>query len=280
MTNPNPNPPPEGAPSPTTESTSEPTGGATKETPPAAAPPATPGAPAATGLSQAELVRLNQLYAQTIKDQGKKLSDLDKQMQDMRKGPPPSQEEMDKNLWARPTDSIRGIVREELEQSVAPLRQFVSTFQGADQYSRAKNKFKNDPRYKPVFDKAEAYIDEMMKGQNYQSEEELEGSLRATLLSVVGAVNLGLLPGVSFSGDAPVTTPPSGGGSMTTPAHIPPSPPPGAPPKTPARRELTENERRLAREWKMTPEEFLDWQDLDSTKVASSTIGIMKEEKK
>jgi hypothetical protein len=242
--------------SPTTEPTKTPSAGPS-------------GAPQPSDQLTAEELRgtLN-LYQQTIREQGRELSKLTRQIDEMRTAPPRPQlppksvEDEAKEYFTSP----RTVIREELKETVKPLVDFVSSFRQENEYEKIKNRLRADPQFKRVLEIGEAYIDQSMQGQPVS-----EDAVRAVALSVAGAAALGMLPGASITETQP--KPKQQGGNVNIPPNIRPSAPPQSPEPKQTVRELTENERRLARENKMSPEEYLAWLEADSIDVATSDIG-------
>lgn len=199
--------------------------------------------------------------------------------------PPKTKEEEDKEFW----DSPRDMIRKELSEAIKPMQDFITeqnqksvVSEAKDEYQTIKAKYKLDPRFTDLFRVAEAHIDSLMANQA-----PVEGNMLAVLYGIRGAIALGDIPGVSLEPTpvpvdpnvpqpvAPVAPQPTPGvTSAMLPAHIRPSPPttvPGQPPVV-QRRELNENERRLARESGLTPDQYLDLQELPADKVATHQL--------
>jgi hypothetical protein len=225
-----------------------------------------------------------------IAAQGRVIQDFESRFQQMEqrleaatRAPGPTTEELDAEFWKNPTSRIRA----EMQSAVKPLEEYVKRSRGETEYERLKNKFRHDPKYGPVIDKAEAYVDSLM-----QNQEPTEQNLRVILYGIRGAAEFGDIDGLSFRDDAvaqatslgitpkPTPTEPRPV-NQNIPPHLRPSAPPAPRGQEPVKqhRELTENERRLAREQGMTEEQYLNWLEVPPENVVTSDIGIKKEVK-
>jgi hypothetical protein len=217
-----------------------------------------------------EFKRKEELYLATIREQGQELNKLNSRVTQVEeKIPAPvevSSEDRAKKFYQDPQKAID----EAVERAVAPLKDFVRSFKSESQYDRLKTRFKSDDRFKQVFEQYESYIDEAMS-----KNEPTEGNMIGVLSGVVGAARLGFLKGAP-----PVNDTKEKEREVFTPPHIRPSHtrPPESRDEKPKTRELTENERRLAREKGQSPEEYIAWLDEPKDRVAVSKIG--KEAKK
>jgi hypothetical protein len=219
-----------------------------------------------------EFKRKEELYLATIREQGQELNKLNSRVTQVEeKIPAPvevSTEDRAKKFYQDPQKAID----EAVERAVAPLKDFVRSFKSESQYDKIKNKFKSDERFRPVFEQYESYIDEAMA-----KNDPTEANMIGVLSGVVGAANLGFLRGAPPVNN---TTTKEKEKEVFTPPHIRPSHtrPPESRDEKPKVRELTENERRLAREKGQSAEEYIAWLDEPKDKVAVSKIG--KEAKK
>jgi len=213
-----------------------------------------------------EFRRKEELYLDTIREQGQKLTELTELVRKRDEPPPP--EASAEDFFKSPVMQSRKIVREELDAAIKPLKDFIAEFKSGSAYDRLKAKFKADPRFTEVFANYEALIDEAMS-----KNEPTDNAMLATISGIIGAASLGLLGGraaPSTPARPNVATPPH----LRPSAPLPPSPPDGKP----KQRALTENERRLARERSMTDEQYLSWIDVKPEDVIRSKVG--REEKK
>lgn len=174
-----------------------------------------------------------------------------------------------------PETRTRAILKEEMERTIAPLMELARGFRGeGTPYNSLKSQFKNDPRFKDLLSdpNIESAVDAMMAKSELKAENMTAALVNAAGLKMTGQLETvlianGIRPSAISSTPAPSPMP-------VTPPHIRPSAPPS--PNTPEptkRRELTENELRLARERRMTKDVFLDWIEAPAGEVATSKIG-------
>jgi hypothetical protein len=191
---------------------------------------------------------------------------------------PKSPEEIRAEFYNDPITVQRKLIQEELQKAVAPLVEFTRGLRGdGTPYGNLKSRFKNDPRYKEMFNDPnfELAVDHVMSRSDLS-----EGAMQNTLINIAGLKAVGQLEAALIGqGIAPVrpsevTPTPPPPPPVSTPPYVKPSaPPPVAPPGPPPRRELTENERRLARERGMSEDQYLDWLEVPASGVVSSRIG-------
>ncbi len=217
-----------------------------------------------------ELKAKEALYMETIREQGAKLNELSAKVESLPTTvtPEPTQQERANKFYSDPEAAINAAI----EKAIAPLKNFVTTFKSESAYDRLKNKFKADPRFKETIEKYEPFIDQAMA-----KNEPNDNNMIGVLSGIVGAATLGLL--ATPSAPAPTTTSAANNGEPTTvitPPHIRPTPSATPRPQDdkPKRRQLTENEKRLAREKGMSEEVFHQWLEADKEDVATSRIGL------
>lgn len=205
------------------------------------------------------------LYDQVIREKDAQIRRLleEQQQQAQPQTPPLSADEQKNRFFNEPMN----VIREEINRSVAPLLEFTKKFNQQNVYTELKGRYKNDPRFAQIFPQIEATVDSIMANSEVN-----EQNMYAAILSAIGMLTTGLIPGgapnTTSTPTAPTTSqtpkPP-----VTTPAHLRPTAP-AAPQKQKAPvRQLTENERRLARMHGMTPEQYIAYMELDSTQVAT-----------
>jgi hypothetical protein len=181
-------------------------------------------------------------------------------------------------FWNKPLPAIAEIIRSETRKAVQPLYEFKQEIENQNKYEKVKLRFKSDPRYRDIFPKIEGIVDQLMTGQDPS-----DALMNASILSAVGALHTGQIPGmetVNGQRETPnstsVTTNPNQAAErVITPAHLKPSPIAQqlSQDNKPKLRDLTELEERLRRENQQTKEEFLGWLDLPATEVATSKLG-------
>lgn len=211
--------------------------------------------------------------------------------------PVKTQKEKDDEFWKNPTQRIS----EEVSDQVKPLMDVLTTIRselgqqsGGNKYREIKDRLRQDPKFKVVFDRAENIIDQAMQGVDVSEE-----SVTAAIISVRGAGEMGLIPGVSFKEEArraaeDLGIDSAGGGEsrqrinpnqegrkVTLPAHLRPSAPaaPTGGEKKRQYRQLTENEKRIARENHLSDEDYLDLIDVPAHDVVHSKIASKQEKK-
>jgi len=171
----------------------------------------------------------------------------------------------------------RDLIREEIRKEIAPLLEFAQSFRSQSQADLLIQKFSMDPRFSAVWPAVEPYIRRMIPSISPLNDQ----TMLAAVMSLVGAYytnQLDTKPSASpqpqpnnGSGTPPNNPPanPSQALDMNTPPHLRPSAPPSAIPQdqTNKRRELTELEKRLAREKGMSPEKYLDFLEMKANQV-------------
>lgn len=181
------------------------------------------------------------------------------QLDDLKKKPDVPIDAQNKEFWNNPLP----ILRKELQETVAPLIEFRKQFQANSDYESIKNEAKDDPKLKDFLAQpgVERQIDQLM-AKNPSPTREAFG---ATVMGLKGAMELGFVakPVVPSDPNKPPVPPIVPQVDMTLPPHMRPSaaPLPSAADQKPKLRELNENERRLARENKLTEAEYIELTD-------------------
>lgn len=185
----------------------------------------------------------------------------------------------DKKFWESPTQKLQQM----MDSTVAPLR---AELQSLKTDVRAPNIRESFARKYPEFTELEPMIDAALVNFGLENPKMAdENTLEAVFHAVYGkAVYSGqIAPRGRENSNPPTSTPtPTGRSNVTMPPQHRPSPAPlpnNPGPSTPKLRELSENERRLAREiWPNLPDaerhkNYIEMQELDEEEVATSTIG-------
>jgi hypothetical protein len=193
-----------------------------------------------------------------INDYAAKFESLEKKIEAMTKPPEPTSQEKDAKFWSNPTQ----VLQEQLRQTVEPLVEFKNEYTRAQKLAQIKNQLRQDPQFASVLERAENLVDQLMTGQ-----EPTLASVRAAIYGVRGAAEMGAIEGLSFAEQGQRAM--AQQNAPINPPHVRPSAPntPSQKRAAPTEPNLTENERRLAREYGMTPVEYVDWRDNESTKV-------------
>lgn len=173
--------------------------------------------------------------------------------------------------WESFTGAPRDLIAQEVDRAVAPLNSFIQNLQRDAELTKFKKLFRVNPMYAKVLDYAEHYVDQVLSGVNQLSVQAVE----LALTSVAGAIATGQIKieGFNFGTTPPNSTPIVPPRNPVIPPHVPPSstPLPENTNATPGKRELTETERRLARQWNMTDEDYLAGLVGEAVKVKPAT---------
>lgn len=218
------------------------------------------------GMTQEEKDRMLLVSMQTIREQGSTLNRVTAEIDELKRPPAPQPKDDAKLLFEDP----RKLVREEVNAAIAPLKEFITGMRSGTALEQLKAVKARDPRFKAILEDPilSHEVDVAMSKADVN-----DRNLELVIAGVSGAANLGMIPGWRPSAGAPAPAAPAapapGALPVAVPPHIPPSagPGPGAPSPAPKIRELTENERRLAREMKMSPEQYVAWTDLSAPDV-------------
>jgi len=185
----------------------------------------------------------------------------------------PTLEEQNADFWKNPVGVIDTLIQRELKKTVEPINQRLNAGAAVTEYDRAKARLKVE--YADIWDKIEPSLDQWAAGAQQNGQAINEELIGLAALTASGAYYRGQLPNVPAP-TAPATPPSPPVPVVQTPPHLRPSAPviPGhEQPNKPEVRALTENEARLARERKMTPEQYLAWIDVPPEQVVHSNLG-------
>lgn len=183
--------------------------------------------------------------------------------------PPPDPEKQKAEFFNNPHNTVQEIVRKELKEAIAPLQDFVSNLSSETAYNKIKQQVRAE--FGNVWDNAvENAVDQVMLSGKVAVTVD---NVRATTVQAIGLKSLGRLPGSNVQ-QPPAPQNNQDNNNMITPPHLRPSNPPSPQNNNnKPKRALTENERRIARENRMTDEEYLSWLEVPDTEVVSSKIG-------
>ena len=189
-----------------------------------------------------------QLLEQTIVEQKNRLTEAET-------APPPVAPVAAPDEEANFYDNPREVLRHEIQQAVDPINEQIAAFQAAGE---AQGAWRTIEQEIPDFVQFRPMIDQLIQGHGYKQSDISVELLRNLYYTAVGWN--------SRHGGTPVTTPEPAPTPGPTPQHIPQHRPSTAPlpsdaSTAPKDRELTENERRLAKEWNMSHGEYLRLQD-------------------
>jgi hypothetical protein len=213
----------------------------------------------------------------SLAEQNRRLAELERRNTEPA---PPSvpvktKDELRQEYFDSPIDATRKLIREELEATVGPLKDFVAGMRGQTAIDKLIDRLKINPRFQRSWNvELEAYVREQAAAIPVANLS--ENSLNFVVLAGIGLQQTGdIVAPAARPSDSP---PPLRDPVVPTPPHMRPSAPasPSAAPRAPKTRELNENERRLLREYnnnkpadkKMTEAQFVEWQTMPSNEVA------------
>jgi hypothetical protein len=189
--------------------------------------------------------RLEQIVAAQqaiIKSNKESVDQMQQRLDALEKGPPASPEETSQAYYKDPIGETRKLIQAELKETIAPLQDMLKTSTSKSDYEKEKDKLRNDPHYKLLFERGEHYIDALMEKQ-----EPTEQNLTLVLMGLLGAAQVGKVD-IDLTPTTETTTTPEST-TVINPPHMSPSAPtpPGLRKKDAGHSidELDENERRL-----------------------------------
>lgn len=222
--------------------------------------------PRLTGKSPAEVQSYVNLLEDTAKEQNRRLSQQPV-------APVQPEPEPEGDFFQDP----RMVMRQEMDRMMAPIRSEIASMKAGDTAAEA---WKETAAMFPDFDTWRPYIDRLIQMQGIT--EITSGTLQSLYYTAKGYASS---QGIDVTGAAqrqsteqggqPVA--PNQGQRMPPPQNRPSNAPLPNQTKPAQTRELTENERRLAREWKMSPAEYIAMQELDDEDVVDYDKDAMRE---
>lgn len=250
--------------------------------------------PRLQGRSPEEIQRLFATMEETVREQGSTISQLQRQgasqqqqQQDARNDRRDADLPGDEEFYDKPAEAVRRIVQRELQDTVAPLnetvRQLAQQTQSEQMDQRYRNRWQDWEQMKP-------YIEALASRKGLDMSVVLgdPGVTEVLYHAVKNLAREGHLGqgGPQMGQQPPQQQPPQGQQSSQQqqpqgrqPAQQPQGVPQHRPSSAPMpgqgqnnqssgpTRELTESERRMAREYGMTDEQFIRWQEADSREV-------------
>lgn len=214
---------------------------------------------------------LADLYTQQLREQHLKIQELQARLEQKEEKPDPSLTDP-ATLFKDPAKLISTIVRE----AVKPLQDKFTAFEKEKRYGELKSVFKKHPAYAPYFDKLESVLDATIQGYDGPIDVDF---MNNALGMLVGKYVTNQLPNIPF--ETPTTETKvekeKERERMSTPAHLRPSAPRTGTEVEKKTIQLTELEKRLAKEKGMTDEEYYSLLHMDASQVA---VKPKKEEKK
>lgn len=282
-----------------TQVTHEPVVEPTSETPPAGLEPSTSppiqpiASPPAPPTDDAD-ARYRALLEGTVRAQNERIALMERERAaapPAPAAPPKSADDERREYFDNPMEATRRLIQSELQQTIAPLTDFVRSFKGASAIDNLVEAAKINPQFRDHWSPG---IEQYVRDQAAQVDPTKlnDSSFGFLVVSAIGMKTAGMIrdgaptapptPAPAPRAPAPSSTP----APVATPPYMAPSAPP-APSSQPARpsfRPLDETEKRLLREYnagkpankQMTEQQYREWQELPSESVISSTIGQPK----
>lgn len=233
------------------------------------------------GRSPEEIQSLYTRMQGAVQEQGQKLNQLSQQQQQAQGQQPSGQAQGQQSgfpdiendeFFDRPVDAVREIsraaIREALDETIKPLNQQLQQVQRQNQVDQLVQRYRN--QY-PDFERVRPYM-ETIAAQTNVNISDILANENITAVVYRAARDLMREDQESQQRQQPQQQQPqqAQGPPQGVPQHRPssaPMPQQGQGQKQQVR-ELTEQERQLAAAWKMTPEEFIRWQEADARDVA------------
>lgn len=241
--------------------------------------------PPASATDTENVTRYNQILEENLREQNRQIQQLQDQLARATTtpaapaAPQPSDEEERQNFYNRPVATTRQMIQEELDRTIKPLTDFVQQMRGGTESEKIMSRLKVDPRFAPHWDAAvENAVNSVIA--RLSPDQINEQTIQSTIIQALGLKSIGQLAPVPGSpapsappAPAPSNPPTNGNPPVSSPPHMRPSAPPGPNANQPVRRrQLTENEKRLAREKRMTDDVYLDWIEMPASQIAKAPI--------
>jgi hypothetical protein len=221
--------------------------------------------PALRGLTEEQIAQRLSLAEMTVKEQGRKITELVSRPAQPVETPVPSTgrqtpitEITAEDYWKNPVEATRltvtEVIREQMGEIIQPFREDLARNKAAAAWNEVAAKHSDLESYRP-------WIEAQLA--SYGVTEPNAGTLEMLYLAAVGASALTRTPeenGERREDLLPNRPPPPQHPPSRQPIH-------SARAATKKLRELTENEKRMARERGWTDEEFLNWQEMDEGDV-------------
>lgn len=223
--------------------------------------------------SPAEIEQLVSSFESAVREQGTELNQLYRQMNQGGRqeptgtGPAPTQEPSNEDFFSRPVDAVRSLIQQQLSETVAPLRQEIQQFVQSNQVEAKRQQYRQ--RW-PDWDRYEPFIQNAAASRGLSMEQILSDEGVAEIM--YRAVRDMQRERGNGPQPQPQNQPPRN--QQVNPQHRPSSSPLPQQNKQPSggTRELTENERILARQYGMSPAEYIQWQDAQPEEVLSLEV--------
>lgn len=163
--------------------------------------------------------------------------------------------------WQQFTSAPKDMIREEVASQFTNVNSFIAEVAKEREITKLKNAFRSDPRYAPIFQFAEAHLDQFLASSNTINTQ----TMQLALLTVSGAIATGQIqvPGLNLNLNSSTPNNPAPNNndrrSNITPPNTPRTTTPLPQNTEPTGEDttpLTENERRLMRSFNMSEEDY------------------------
>lgn len=218
------------------------------------------------------------LYLSVLQDKNREIDTLRQQLSQKQQEaakPAPITPAQEQEFFANPVSTTRDLIKQELTEALAPFKGFIQQNQSETEYQRIKRTLRDNPVLGNLLKENESLVDQLMNGATVNENNVMAAIFQANGLKAAGLLNNQNQPITpqntqASSQQPPVNQQPQ---NMSTPPHLRPTPP--AAPRldnAPPKRQFTENEKRLMREWGMTEDEYLAGQIKNEDNVGALTL--------
>lgn len=219
----------------------------------------------------ATLERQNNLLLDSLRSTNARLNAQAQELEEARKPAPRVRnvEEETQEYFKDPIGSNARLIEEALERRMKPFQQYIERLQNDSLVDQLINNIKQNPNVAAKWNQPlENWIRANVTSLNPLNENSFAGLVAAAF----GQQTLGLIESPAPSTPAPKNMRED---NRIMPPNVPSnrSAPTNPNSSSAKRRELTEEEKRLARENRMTDDQYLDWLEVDRRGVVNSTIG-------
>jgi hypothetical protein len=208
-------------------------------------------------------------YREQLLTESRERARLQRELDDARRTPekPPTPEE-EKEFFDKPKSIVRDLIRQEIREAVRPFNESAAAQQRAGLIAEVKRQMRLKPAQFPYIDQVESLFDQILS--NVQV---IDANVAVQAYNT--ALGYHISQGGRLEAKAPDAPPaPSNRGTPpvnNNPPHIRPSAPPVPPSGNKQKlRQLTENERKIARFNGQSDEEYLIWSgDMDPKDIVN-----------
>jgi hypothetical protein len=245
-----------------------------------------PPVPAERTYTESEMRTVHDMYSQALRENEQRLqSILQNQTQNNNQNQNNNNNQNDDFI-----SNGRNIIAEEIEKRLAPFSSFVQKQEAQTAYNGLKEQFKKHPTFAPFFNipQAESMLDQ--QAANLTLANVNMQSVAGLISQIYGYLQLNNMvpqpqfnqPQINNQPQQPINNQPmnNNNNNPIQPPYLRPSAPPAPTnnglnltPKGNVRRQLSELERRIARENRLSDDDYIDWLN-EGANVTSSDIGL------